>query len=101
MRHYTKDLWYTFAFIRKITFETTLYYLLEYLLYYILYDRMKSLQETMQDRDVDMILGHHSSITMGFMAHKISEEELLTDREICRRELESRMNLVEITSRDQ
>ena len=74
--------------------------MLDYLLYYILYDRMKSLQETIQDRDVDIILGHHSSTTMGFMAHKISEEELLTDREICRRELESRMYLVEITSRD-
>lgn len=60
---------------------------------------MKTLQECMQDWTVDMILWHHSSITMWFMAEKITEKQLLEDRELCRREIESRMQLVEITSR--
>jgi len=36
---------------------------------------------------------------MWFMAEKITQKELLEDRELCRREIESRMQLVEITSR--
>jgi len=60
---------------------------------------MNTLQEYIQDRSVESILWHHASQAMAFMVHKVTEYELLEDREICKRELEKRMNLVEVVSR--
>jgi len=53
---------------------------------------MKTLQECMQNRDIHTILGHHSSMTMWFMTDKVSEKELMEDREICVKEIEKRLS---------
>ena len=56
---------------------------------------MNTLQDNIKNRDVDTILWHHASQAMGFMVNKVTEYELLEDREICRRELEKRITLAE------
>lgn len=53
-------------------------------------DRANNLRENIKDWSVNDILWHHCTKWMAFMADKITEKELMEDREICTEAIEDR-----------
>lgn len=50
-----------------------------------------TLEVHIKDRDIDTILWHHCSKWMWFVAGVYTEDELLSDRKICEKEIQRRL----------